>query len=156
MARRPIAPTAPTFSPREDLPGQTDLIPSLDALAAEARAGARHNGGPPLAPEPSYETLARIGKPVFGDLWDGKIAAIIHQHPRQMRRWRDGQGRPTRTAIGWAQEWARTTAEQLLRAAGEADLADAVAARNADLARQARKRGRASIAKAPSGINPAN
>lgn len=107
---------------------------------------------PPL--EPSYAALAAIGRPVFGDLWEGKIAVLIHPHPRQMRRWRDGQGRPTRTAIGWAQEWARTTAEALLRAAGEADLADAVAAWNVDLARQARERGVASTVNAPVGINP--
>ena len=104
------------WSPRENLPGQVDLIPILDALVVEAEA-ARSNGGPPLD-ETRYEVLARIGRAMYGDLWHAKLAEDIGENPRVVRRWRAGKAVPSSRAVAFARDAGRQHAERIMREIG--------------------------------------
>lgn len=118
-----------------------DYLASLP-VPREAMGG---NGAPPLD-EPGYRTIERIGQVVHGDLWHGKIAEHLGESDRIVRRWRAGDATPTPMAVARAKDYARHTALLLLAAAGEDELAEAVARRRADLSREASERGRALMA----------
>jgi hypothetical protein len=79
------------------------------------------NGGPAL--EEDYAFLERIGLAIYGEFWTGKLAVDVRAHPRQFRRWAEGAGKPTATVLLKARVRALKTAESLLRAVGEDDLA---------------------------------
>lgn len=116
---------------------------------AEAAGG---NGGPGLEMPPSYDALERIGRVVYGDHWEGKLAADIGESDRTVRRWRAGEAATTPEAMAAARLWAIETAAGLLAAAGEEDLAGEVRAREQSMrlrnAERAAARHAANVAKA--------
>lgn len=146
---------ADSLSPFEPHPDQIHLE---DWLAANpAPAAPTGNGGPALEVEPSYEALARIGTAVHGKLWEGKVSEHLGEGPRTIRRWRNGEGRPSGRTMAWAREWALRTAADVLAAAGEQDLADDVLARLQAIKRRAAEQGRAAFraAQAEAAATPA-
>ncbi len=94
---------------------------------------------------PSYEALARIGRAVHGQHWEGKLADRIGENPRSLFRWRVGEGAPSARTMSWAREWALRTAADVLAAAGERDLADGVLARHQAIRHRAAEQGRAAF-----------
>ena len=115
------------ISPYEAHPDQVDLVEWLAANPAPAAPAG--NGGPALEETPSYEALARIGRAVHGQHWEGKVAPHLGEGPRTLHRWRNGEGAPNARTMARAREWAMRTAADALAAAGEQDLADDVLAR---------------------------
>ncbi|ACB24637.1 hypothetical protein [Methylobacterium radiotolerans] len=87
------------------------------------------NGGPSLDAPPSFDALERIGMSVFGTHWEGKLGAQAGIEERSIRRFRAGELATTPEAMARARLWAIETAAGLLAAAGEADLAGEVRAR---------------------------
>lgn len=79
------------------------------------------NKGPAL--EEDYGFLERIGLAIYGQFWTGKLAMDVRAHPRQFRRWAEGSGKPSATVLLKARIRALRTAEALLQAVGEDDLA---------------------------------
>jgi len=135
---------AHTACPVEHHPDQVDLEQWLAANPPQPSG----NGGPALEEEPSYEALGRIGRAVYGRLWEGKVAEALGEGPRTLRRWRNGEGAPTARTMAWAREWALRTAADVLAAAGEQDLADDVRARLQSIRRRAAEQGRVAHAAA--------
>ncbi|MCJ2044144.1 hypothetical protein MKK58_06310 [Methylobacterium sp. J-078] len=102
-------------------------VRDIEELIAEAPpAASGGNGGPSL--EPSFATLERIGRAVFLDRWIGKLGEQINVHDKTIRRWGEGEGAVSERAMTKARTWALTTAQALLRAVGEDDLAADVGA----------------------------
>ena len=102
---------------------------AAERRAAGNAAEAGGNGGPDLEMPPTYEALERIGKVVYGDHWEGKLAEDTGQRDRTFRRFRSGEMATTPEAMAAARSWAIETAAGLLAAAGEEDLAGEVRAR---------------------------
>ncbi|GJD97446.1 hypothetical protein [Methylobacterium iners] len=122
----------PRWSPREDLPGQLDLVEYLaSAPPPEPPHAPTGDAAPPLAEAPSYYALSRIGRAVHGMLWEGKIAPHLGKNPREVRRWRDGECAPSARTMHLARLWGLGVAADVLAAAGEPDLAKAVRRRRA-------------------------
>ena len=111
------------------------------------------NGGPALEEAPSYAALARIGRAIHGDRWEGKVADRLGENPRTLSRWRVGEGSPNARTIAWAREWALRTAAEVLAAAGEQDLADGVLARHRAIRHRAAEQGRAAFEAAVRGLS---
>jgi hypothetical protein len=103
-------------------------VRDIEELIAEAPPPppAGGNGGPSM--EPGFPALERIGRVVFADRWIGKLGAEIGVHDKTIRRWGEGEGSPSERAMTKARTWALTTAQALLRAVGEDDLAADVGA----------------------------
>ncbi|MCP1549443.1 MULTISPECIES: hypothetical protein [Methylobacteriaceae] len=119
----------------------TDLIPAQ----SQPSGG---NGGPVLDEAPSYAALARIGRAIHGQHWEGKIADRIGENPRKLSRWRIGEGAPSAGTMAWAREMALRTAADVLAAAGEQDLADGVRARHQAIRHRAAEQGKVAFAAA--------
>ncbi|MCJ2040950.1 hypothetical protein MKK55_18645 [Methylobacterium sp. J-059] len=79
------------------------------------------NGGPGLRLD--HAAVAAMVRPIFGPRWEGKFAPLVHEHPRQIARWRLGEASPSERQQGNVRLWALRTAHRLLAAVGEDDLA---------------------------------
>jgi len=85
----------------------------------------------------------------------GQDRAVSGESDRTLRRRRDGEGTPSPQAVASARGYARHTAQLLLAAAGEDELAEAVARRRSDQRRADTERGRAVLHAALPGIEAA-
>ena len=110
--------TNPAVLTRAQSAGVLDIE---ELLAAPPPPPAGGNGGPSL--EPAFAALERIGRAVFLDRWIGKLGEQINVHDKTIRRWSAGEGVPSERALTKARTWALMTAQALLRAVGEDDLA---------------------------------
>ncbi|MEE7478756.1 MULTISPECIES: hypothetical protein [Methylobacterium] len=71
-----------------------------------------------LAERP-IDTVERIGRIMYGELWIGKTALDLAVSHQRIRRWLAGNGSPSAEEVAWLQWMARQVAANLLRAAGD-------------------------------------